>query len=281
MKKNKGKKSRPLVVTLVAVALLAVLIIVSAGSKSAHWFESAVGAVFTPIQGFAARASSSIAGFFGNLFNSTDTDAENARLKSELAHYNQTLTDLEEQKQENERLRALLNYAGSIGSFESVTARVTAKSTGVWFRSFTIGAGRNKGIDVDMPVICAGGLVGIVSEVGASWSKVTAIIDSDMSIPIMVERTRDGCMLRGVLDTASAVQKMELYYLPSDRTDLIPGDVVLTSGIGGVYPKGIRVGTVSEVMTSSGSGVNAIVTPAVDFLHLEEVMVITGGSGEN
>ena len=62
---------------------------------------------------------------------------------------------------------------------------------------------------------------------------------------------------------------------------LIPGDVVLTSGIGGVYPKGIRVGTVSEVMTSSGSGVNAIVTPAVDFLHLEEVMVITGGSGEN
>ena len=157
---------------------------------------------------------------------------------------------------------------------------MTARSTGVWFRSFTINAGRNRGIDVDMPVINANGLVGIVSEVGATWSKVTAIIDSDMSIPIMVERTRDGCMLRGVLDTASAVQKMELYYLPSDRTDLIPGDVVLTSGIGGVYPKGIRVGAVSEVMTSSGSGVNAIVTPAVDFLHLEEVMVITGG-GEN
>ncbi len=87
-------------------------------------------------------------------------------------------------------------------------------------------------------------------------------------------------MLRGMLDAASSSNSMELYYLPSDRTDLIPGDIVLTSGIGGVYPKGIRVGTVTEVMTSSGSGVNAIVTPYADFLHLEEVMVITGGSGE-
>lgn len=281
MKNNKGKRSRPLIVTIAAVVLLAVMIIASAGSRNANWFESAVGTVFSPIHGFAARVSNSIAGFFSNLFNTTDKDAENARLKSDLALYNKALTDMEELRQENERLRALLNYSGSVGQFEGVTAQVVSKSTGVWFRVFTINAGRNKGIDVDMPVMSANGLVGVVSEVGATWCKVTAIIDSDMSVPIMVERTRDGCMLRGVLDPAASVQKMELYYLPSDRTDLMPGDVVLTSGIGGVYPKGIRVGTVTEVMTSSGSGVNAIVAPSVDFLHLEEVMVITGGIGEN
>ena len=278
--KKKEKRSKPLLVTLIAVVVLIVLIFVSAGSKSTNWFESTIGSVFAPIHGFAARTSNAIAGFFRNLFNTTDVDTENARLKSELAHYTQTLLDLDELRRENDRLRGLLNYSGSLELPEGVTARIIGCSTGVWFRVFTINAGRNRGIDVDMPVICADGLVGIVTEVGATWCKVTAIIDSDMSVPVMVERTRDNCMLRGVLDTTSSVQRMELYYLPSDRTDLVPGDTVMTSGIGGVYPKGVRVGTVTEVMTSSGSGVNAIVTPAVDFLHLEEVMVITGGSGE-
>ena len=264
--KKKEKRSKPLLVTLIAVVVLIVLIFVSAGSKSTNWFESTIGSVFAPIHGFAARTSNAI--------------TENARLQSELAHYTQTLLDLDEQRRENDRLRGLLNYSGSLELPEGVTARIIGCSTGVWFRVFTINAGRNRGIDVDMPVICADGLVGIVTEVGATWCKVTAIIDSDMSVPVMVERTRDNCMLRGVLDTTSSVQRMELYYLPSDRTDLVPGDTVMTSGIGGVYPKGVRVGTVTEVMTSSGSGVNAIVTPAVDFLHLEEVMVITGGSGE-
>ena len=279
MKKNVFK-SKPLLVTIVAVVLLVVLLIVGAGSKTANWFENAVGTVFTPVQGFAARASDAISGFFRNIFNTTDADVENARLKSELALYNQTLTDLEEARRENERLRSLLNYADSVGELDGVTARIVGKSSGVWFQLFTINAGRNKGIDVDMPVICADGLVGIVTEVGATWCKVTAIIDSEMSVPVMVERTRDGCMVRGVLSVSDRVKQMELYYLPSDRTDLIPGDVIITSGIGGVYPKGVRVGTVTEVMTSAGSGVNAIVTPTVDFLHLEEVMVITGGSGE-
>ena len=278
--KKKGKGTKPLIVTAAAVVLLVVLMVISAGAKGSSWFESAIGSVFTPIQGFAARSSNAIAGFFGNIFKTTDVDAANARLKSELAHYNQTMIDFEEAKRENERLRALLNYSGTLGDITGVTAQVVGRSTGVWFRVFTVNAGRNKGIDVDMPVISADGLVGVVTEVGATWCKVTAIIDSDMAVPIMVERTRDNCMLRGMLDELSSSKAMELYYLPSDRTDLIPGDTVLTSGVGGVYPKGIRVGSVTEVMTSSGSGVNAIVSPSVDFQHLEEIMVITGSGTE-
>ncbi|MBR6006010.1 MAG: rod shape-determining protein MreC [Clostridia bacterium] len=278
--KNNSLKSKPVLVTVIAVVLLIVLIVISAGSRSANVIESAAGTVLTPIQGFAVRASNAIAGFFGNLFNTTDADEENARLKSELAVHSKTVLDLEEAKQENERLRRLLNYAGSIGEFNTVTARVSAKSTGVWFEVFTINAGRNKGIDIDMPVICADGLVGVVTEVGATWCKVTSIIDSTMAVPIMVERTRDGCMLRGVLDATKKTNTMELYYLPSDRSDLIPGDTVITSGVGGVYPKGIKVGVVTEVMTSTGSGVNAIVPPSVDFQHIEEVMVIIGEGGE-
>lgn len=273
-------KSKPVLVTVIAVVLLVVLIFVSAGSKSANAGENAAGSIFSPIQGFAVRVSNGIAGFFRNLFNTTDADVENARLKAELAQHNQTLLDLAEALKENERLRALLNYGGSLGSNDYVTAAVIGKSTGIWFDSFTISAGRNKGIDVNMPVVSADGLVGVVTEVGANWCKVTSIINPDMAVPVMIERTRDGCMVRGVLDTVASDKQMELYYLPADRTDLMPGDVVMTSGIGGIYPKGIRVGTVKEVMTSTGSGVNAIVTPAADFLHLEEVMVIIGTAGE-
>ncbi len=273
-------KSKPVLVTLIAVVLLVVLIVISSRSKSANPGENAAGSIFSPIQGFAVRVSNGISNFFGNLFNTTDADVENARLKAELAQHNQTLLDLDEAHRENERLRELLNYAGSLGDGEYVTAAVIGKSTGIWFDTFTIGAGRNRGIDVNMPVICANGLVGVVSEVGANWCKVTSIIDPDMAVPVMIERTRDGCMVRGVLDTVAADKQMELYYLPADRTDLMPGDIVMTSGIGGIYPKGIRVGTVKEVMTSTGSGVNAIITPAADFLHIEEVMVIIGTAGE-
>lgn len=280
MRKN-FLKSKPLLVTIVAVVLLIVLIIISAGSKSANIGENGAGTIFTPVQGFAVRVSNGIAGFFRNLFNTTDADVENARLKSELASHNRTVLDLDEALKENARLRELLNYSGSFGNYDYVTAKVVGKSTGIWFQVFTINAGRNKGIDVDMPVISADGLVGVVTEVGANWCKVTSIIDPDMAVPVMIERTRDGCMVRGVLDTTAKEKQLELYYLPADRTDLMPGDVIMTSGIGGIYPKGIRIGNVKEVMTSTGSGVNAIVTPAADFLHLEEVMVIVGGIGEN
>jgi len=227
------------------------------------------------VQGFAARASNSIADFFRGVFNTTDADKENAKLKSELALYNKMQLELEELKKENERLRGLLEYSGSFGECSGVAASVTGRSTDIYFRVFTVNAGRNQGIDVDMPVICADGLVGRVTEVGATWSKVTAVIDAETSVPVMVERTRDNCMVRGVLNTVDSEAGMELYYLPRDRTDLVPGDTVITSGIGGIYPKGIKIGSVREVLTADGEA-NAIISPSVDFVHIEEVFIITG-----
>ena len=187
-------------------------------------------------------------------------------------------SELEEMRLENERLSELLNYSSSIGNYELCTARVIAKSTGIWFRTLTLNAGTNKGVDVDMAVICSDGLVGRVTEVGYDWCKVTSIIDSSSTVPILVERTRDNCMARGILDGSSDEAVMELYYLPTDRTNLTPGDTVVTSGMGGIYPKGLIVGTVKEVMI--GGEVSAIITPSVDFMHLEEVAVILGEGAE-
>ena len=182
MKKGGFGKNKPVLITIVALVVLAAMILASAGRGTANWFENAVGAVLTPVQGFAARASNSIADFFRGVFNTTDADKENAKLKSELALYNKMQLELEELKKENERLRGLLEYSGSFGECSGVAASVTGRSTDIYFRVFTVNAGRNQGIDVDMPVICADGLVGRVTEVGATWSKVTAVIDAETSL---------------------------------------------------------------------------------------------------
>lgn len=266
---------------VIAVVLLLVLAFFSAGSRTIPWLENAVGTVARPVQTIASKVSNGIAGFFSNIFNSTDADLEIAKYRQELAMYEQMKLDYTEMQKENERLRGMLDYADSIGVSQYVTGRVIGKSNGVWFDMITINIGRKQGVEPGMPVMCGDGLVGKVTDVGSDWSKVTAIIDSSVNVAVTVERTRDNCMVRGVFTTNNAKSSLELYYLPTDLTDLVPGDIIMTSGLGGIYPKGIRVGTVEEVMQDTDtSGISAVVTPSVDFLHLEEVMVITGIGGE-
>ncbi len=272
--KRDGKTARPLTITLIAVLALLLILLVANGSKVANWVENGLATVLTPVEGAAAKASDAIVGFFKRVFNTTDADVENERLRAELALQEQMKTELEELRKENERLSGLLNYSSALGEKNVCAARVIAKSSGVWFRTLTLNVGRNKGVDIDMTVIASEGLVGRVSEVGYDWCKVTCIIDSSSIVPILVERTRDNCMAHGLLEGTRGDASMELYYLPSDRTNLEPGDIVVTSGIDGIYPKGILVGTVTEVFVEGE--INAVISPSVDFMHLEEVAVILG-----
>ena len=272
--KRDGKTARPLTITLIAVLALLLILLVANGSKVANWVENGLATVLTPVEGAAAKASDAIVGFFKRVFNTTDADVENERLRAELALQEQMKTELEELRKENERLSGLLNYSSALGEKNVCAARVIAKSSGVWFRTLTLNVGRNKGVDIDMTVIASKGLVGRGSEVGYDWCKVTCIIDSSSIVPILVERTRDNCMAHGLLEGTRGDASMELYYLPSDRTNLEPGDIVVTSGIDGIYPKGILVGTVTEVFVEGE--INAVISPSVDFMHLEEVAVILG-----
>lgn len=266
---------------LIAIVLLGILAFATSGERSASWLESTVGAVVQPVQTFAARASDSIIGFVQRIFKTTDADKALEQLSARLAQLQSVEEENERLRAENERLRALLNYSGISSDYTFVTAAVIGNSQGVWFDVFTINAGRNKGIEKDMAVVNADGLVGRVTEVGATWSKVTTIIDSSTEVSVMVERTRDIGLTRGTL-TAGEDDMLELYFLASGY-DLVPGDVIITNGMGSVYPRGITVGTVTEVARrteDSSTDRNAVLQPSVDFSHLEEVMVITGTVAE-
>ncbi len=267
-------RSRGFVILLAVIAVLAILIAVTYDRVQVTFIEDAVNSVLSPIQSFSVKASNSIIDFFERVFSSTDLDKENEQLKVQLAQYEIIENELNTLREENERLKGLLNYTEITQNYTYVTARVIGKSQGVWFGEFTVNAGRNDGVMENQAVVNSKGLVGRVSSVSANTCKVTSIIDSTSDVSVMVERTRDYGFARGILNVDEK-EKLELYYLPSGY-DLVPGDNILTSGIGGIFPKGIAIGTVTEVSRANEDTEdrNAIIQPAVDFLRLEEVMIV-------
>lgn len=268
-------KNKPLLIVLITVLLFAILALATSGSRQLSFIEGFVGSVVQPVQTFASNASDAIIDFFQNMFNTTEADQENQQLKAYIAQLEQIAGEVDTLRQENARLKELLAFTETNADLTYVAGTVIGRNQGIWFDTFTINIGRNQGLEKNQPVVSANGLVGRVSDVGATWSKVVALIDSSTNISVIVERTRDNGMVRGTLQAGSESDTLELYYLPSD-TDLLPGDNIVTSGIGGLYPKGIVVGEVTEVSRSGESEINALVSPAVDFRHIEEIMVIIG-----
>ncbi len=275
-------KNKLFIVLVIALVILGGLAAFTAGNRAAvTWVEDAVNTVAQPIQRFSVRASNSIIDFFERVFKTSDADRENEQLKVRIAQYEIMENELDNLRQENERLKELLNYADTVEDYERVTAPVIGRSQGTWFNQFTVGAGRNQGVEEDMAVINGAGLVGRVTSVSANTCKVTAIIDSTSDVSVIVERTRDYGFVRGLLEAGGGDDTMELYFLPMGN-DLVPGDVLVTSGADGVFPRGLSVGSVLEVSRSSEDAEDrdALVSPTVDFLRLEEVVILTRGPQE-
>ncbi len=270
-------KNKPILVTIVAVVLLIILAASTSGDRTASFFENIVGGIVKPIQSAGSSLTGGITGFFERIFSSSDADKENEQLRIKNENLERQMQSYEEMRLENERLKELLNFVTTSVDYEYVGGRVIGASTNKWFGVFTVNIGRNNGVEENMTVVNSEGVVGRVIEVGASWCKVASIIDSSTSMSVIVQRTRDNCMVRGALNEQSGDDNLFLYYLASNN-DLVPGDAIVTSGIGENVPKGLKVGTVKEVLRTNDDSrqSNAIITPAVDFEHIEEVLIITG-----
>ena len=264
-------KNRPLIITIILIIILCALLFSTAGTGN-DGALSIVGMAIKPMQEGMYTASQSVGAFFGRLFASTDIDRENAQLKEELASYAAKQQTYDELEKENARLKELLNYRDSIGEYDTVTARVIGKNAGEWFRQITINVGRNDGVSENMIVLTSKGLLGKVVSCTDTYAKVTAFIDSTSGVAAIVERTRDNGIVRGT-NSANSEQLLRLEHLAMDAS-VIPGDRVITSGIGGVYPKGLYIGQVSTVGSEVGSEKTIYIKSDVDFDHIEEVSVI-------
>ena len=159
-----------------------------------------------------------------------------------------------------------------------MTATVSARNLNPYVDTITVRGGTRSGITEQMAAVTAQGIVGRVIEVGATYAKIRTMQHEDMRISVMVERTRDEGMLGGLVIENGQLVGLKLYYLPKDA-DIQVGDTIVTSGLGGIFPKGLYVGKVIFLTDEDNGEYDACVTSDVDFEHLEEVLIILGKEG--
>jgi len=268
-------RNRPLMVTIIVVIILLVVLVITAGDNNMTGSESLVGRLLSPVQNGLYSATEAVGGFFSRIFSGSDLETQNQELEARVAELEARLQDYEELQLENERLKTLTNFVAENSDLTYVGAKVIGVTPGHWFNLFILNAGIKDGIAVDMPVVTGDGLVGRVVHCGPNFCRVMAIIDSASGVSAIVERTRDHGIVKGTVSSGDENKLLSLANLPLDA-DLVPGDTVITSGLSGVFPKGIPIGEITEVSPSSdGMSNEAVVTPWVDFEHLEEVLIIT------
>lgn len=200
--------------------------------------------------------------------------AENKTLKEQVDALTLERNSLQQQQSELERLQELYKLDQNYSDYEKVGARVIANNGSNWFNSFTIDKGSNDGIKVDMNVIAGSGLVGIVTDVGPNWAEVRSIIDDESKISAMMLSTSDNCIVNGDLKLMND-GRIRFERLPNTGKEIAVGEYVVTSAISSRYVQGILIGYVDSIEEDANNlTCSGYLTPAVDFQHLQEVLVI-------
>ena len=196
---------------------------------------------------------------------------ENEKLKQENSELTHALRELEIVKAENSTLREYVNLKDKYTEYTTYPANVIQSDISNYSKVIIINAGRKDGIDVNMTVISDKGLVGHVISVTDDTAKVQTIIDTSSTVTSTISTTRDSIISRGIIDSNN---KLQASFIPTEA-NILEGDKVETSGIGGIYPKGIIIGTIKEIITTSNvTDRYAVVEPAVDFSKLNAVLII-------
>ncbi len=234
-----------------------------------------VGYTIVPMQ----KGVTAVGSFFVQRKEMLTTIAELQKENEDLRAEVNSLTDeniqLKQDKFELLSLRELLDLDKQYSEYEKVGARVIAGGTGNWFDSFTIDKGANDGLDVDMNVMSGSGLAGRIVSVGPNWARVLSVIDDTSNVSAQVLSTSDRLIVSGDLESMKEnhIRFTDLY----DEDDKVAvGDKVVTSNISDKFLPGILIGYISSIesdpnnLTKSG-----YITPAVDFKHMSEVLVVT------
>ena len=232
------------------------------------WVQS----VFTPVQSATTGVGGAGVGFFRGLADLRQAQAENEGLRQRLSEAENALRESRQARDENERLKKLLDFTGDI-SYQSIPARVVARDPSVWFNSLIINRGSTSGVDLDMPVVTPEGIVGRVVGVGPVSAQVMLITD---------ERSAAGAVV-GQLGQSNALGSvrgfgknglLEMRYVSGLET-VNTGDYVVTTGQDRIYPPGLNVGAVVEVVPGSATTPHTIrVKPGARLDSLQEVAVL-------
>lgn len=259
---------------IIAAAIVAVAVLVISLVSGSNFLANALGVITTPIRNGISSIGNWVEDRYDYAFRYNELVEENKELKQRIAELEEAARVGEDAKEENERLRDLLGLAHKHTDFVFESAQITARGATNWASTLTLSKGSKHGIEKNSCVIDQfGNLVGVVDDVAYNWCSVITVLDPELEMGALVARTNSAAILEGDF-ALMGKEKLKLSYLPANIS-LLPGDEILTSGMGGIYPAGLKVGTIDEILTdTSGMSQYAVLSPSANLDDLRQVFII-------
>jgi len=263
------KKQKMLLFSLLAIFAAIILYSTSLRDREqTNIFERVVMTVTAPFMGVVSNANGRILAVWNDYINLVGVRRENMELRESVRVMNRNVLEIQEAIIANERLKKLLELKSSM-TVASVAANVIGEESAPWFRTIVVDRGGVDGLEEGMPVVATSGLVGRIVKVSPNSARVLLLTDHASSIAAMIQRSRARGVVKG---KGGGICSLEFSIR---EEDVKVGDVVTTSGIGGVFPKGIAIGEVSMVRKGEyGMFQSVDIRPAVNVYRLEEVLVL-------
>lgn len=239
--------------------------------------EEGVRNTLGPVQKQFTLATNSVAGFFSDLWSLGSLVGQNKQLNKQVSQLKSRVLELQEMEYQNVRLRQALGFKEeNKNRFRLDPATVIGSEQRNGYRTVTIDKGSNQGVAQGMPVVTDLGLVGHVSAVSAQTATVLLILDNRSAVGGMVQINRSLGVVEGLSDATGTLRMIHLEKDAPVRAN----QAVITSGLGGLFPKGLPIGQILEVKNESNGLMKfAIIRPYADFSHLEEVFIVSGVLG--
>ena len=273
-KKNGGINPKYLFLALLAVCCVLIAVSFTWGTAN-NIVQRTLGTVIVPMQSGLNSIGSWISSRVEDSKTISELRDENEQLQLQVDTLKSQISSMENNLNELDELRQLLELKESYPNYSMVGARIISSDASNWYDTFMINKGSNDGIRIDNNVIAGKGLVGIVTEVGPTWATVRSIIDDSSSVSAMTVSTSDNCIVTGDLELIDE-GKLRFEQLYDQEGKVTVGERIVTSNISEKFVEGLFIGYVSDVQQDSNNLTKngTIVTP-VDFLHLKDVFVIT------
>ena len=274
IRRDKKSPRKVWALLFVLVSMFCLILFAARGRFEVPVSSRAVSLVLSPFQQAVSWVGGEIHYVTSSIWEIATVHEQNKMLRNEVNQLRQQNLQASDMAAENARLRALIGYKQASTQFDMVAARVIGRESATWSSMVTINKGLMDGIDKNMAVLTEKGLVGRVVEADPNSSKVQLILDPRSSVGTLVQRaeSRVTGIVVGDLDNPTMPDMVNI----PKTADVVEGDIIVTSGFGGVFPKGLPVGIVTTLKNDDGGLLKiAVLEPAVDFQRLEDVVVIT------
>ena len=279
MMKNKRTEkisvSPKYVALFISALCIASMILTFHSHAFSDFLRNTIGVAVVPFENGVAATGSYLTDRVKELSRIRELLKENEELKEQVAELTMENTALQQERYELTELRELYGLDDTYSGYEKIGARIISKDGGNWFSYFIVNKGEKDGVAVDMNVLSGAGLVGRVDAVGYNWARVISVINDSSNVSGMLLSTQDNLIVSGNLETY-ARGVITFAQLIDEENLAAAGDKIVTSNISDKFLPGILIGYVDTISDDSNNLTKSgTLTPAVDFRHLNDVLIIT------